>query len=108
MVSVDSLYDKIKRWTVEFVGGKGYSNQMTGYMTGELQTAVFTLILASLFRIFSMPLGIVLLIAVVAALLYFAPTIVHVERESSNDLNRVLFWVVIYFAIIIVVTLWGR
>ncbi|MGQ9759652.1 MAG: hypothetical protein ACUVQ5_03655 [Candidatus Methanomethylicaceae archaeon] len=107
MVSLDTLYDKVKKWMSTFVSGRGYTDQLTGYMTGELQALVFALMLASSFRIFSIPLGMVMLVAVVAAILYFAPLIVTLEKESSNDLNRVLYWVVIYFAIIIVVTLWG-
>ncbi|MGC8936170.1 MAG: hypothetical protein ACP5KV_02235 [Candidatus Methanomethylicaceae archaeon] len=91
-----------------FVVGSGYTDMLTGYMTGELQALVFALILASLFRIFSIPLGMVILVAVVAAILYFAPLVVTLEIENSNDLNRVLFWVVIYFAVIVAVTLWGR
>ncbi len=107
MVSLDTLYDKVKKWMSTFVSGSGYTNLLTGYMTGELQSLVFALILASFFRIFSIPLGMVMLIAVVAAVLYFAPLIVTLEKENSNDLNRVLYWVVIYFAIIMAVTLWG-
>jgi hypothetical protein len=108
MVSVESIYDKIKKWAYPFIEGKGFSDQLTGYMTGELQTLVFILVLASLFRIFSVPLGIVLLVGAVAGVLYFAPVIRRVQKESSNDLNTVLFWVVIYFAVIIAITLWGR
>ncbi|MEM2057929.1 MAG: hypothetical protein QXZ28_00130 [Candidatus Methanomethylicaceae archaeon] len=108
MVSVDTLFDKVKKWISSFVTGSGYTNMMTGYMTGELQSLVFALILASFFRIFSIPLGMVLLVAVIAGILYFAPLITTLEKENSNDLNRVLYWVVIYFAIIIAVTLWGR
>ncbi|MCX8182480.1 MAG: DUF4407 domain-containing protein [Candidatus Methanomethyliaceae archaeon] len=107
MVSIDTLFDKVKKWISSFVEGNGYTNMMTGYMTGELQSLVFALILASFFRIFSIPLGMVLLIAAIAGTLYFAPLIVTLEKENSNDLNRVLYWVVIYFAIIIAVTLWG-
>jgi hypothetical protein len=81
---------------------------MTGYTTAELQASVFLLVLASLFRIFSVPLGIILVIAAIAGVIVFAPLIVTLERENESDLNRVLFWVVIYFAIIIAVTMWGR
>ncbi len=108
MVSLETLYDKVKKWVSSFVVGSGYTDMLTGYMTGELQALVFALILASLFRIFSIPLGMVILVAVVAAILYFAPLVVTLEIENSNDLNRVLFWVVIYFAVIVAVTLWGR
>lgn len=107
MVSVESIYDKIKKWASPHVEGKGSSDQLTGYMTGELQTLVFILILASLFRIFSVPLGIVLLVGAIAGVLYFAPIVRRIQKENSNDLNTVLFWVVIYFAVIIAVTLWG-
>jgi len=105
--SIDSLYDKVKRFVTDFTSGKGTSSAMTGYMTGELQTVVFIMILASFFRIFSMPLGMVLLAAVVGAIFLFGPTIVAMERENGSGLNRVLFWVMIYFAVIIAVTLWG-
>ncbi len=107
MGSIDSLYDKVKRFVIEFTSGKGTSSAMTGYMTGELQTVAFIMILASFFRIFSVPLGIVLLAAVVGALFFFGPMIKAMERENSSGLNRVLFWVMIYFAVIIAVTLWG-
>ena len=108
MVSVESVYDKIKKWASTYVEGRGASDQLTGYMTGELQTLVFILILASLFRIFSVPLGLVLLVGAIAGILYFAPVLRRLLKESNNDLNTVLFWVVIYFAVIIAVTLWGR
>lgn len=108
MVSIETLFDKVKKWVSSFVVGSGYTDMLTGYMTGELQALVFALILASFFRIFSIPLGMVILVAVVAAILYFTPLVVTLERENSNDLNRVLFWVVIYFAVIVAVTLWGR
>jgi hypothetical protein len=108
MVSIESVYDKMKKWVSLFIEGRGFSDQLTGYMTGELQTLVFILLLASLFRIFSVPLGIVILVGAVAGVLYFAPVLRRVQKESSNDLNTVLFWVVIYFAVIIAVTMWGR
>lgn len=108
MVSVETLYDKVKRWISGFITGRGYSDQLTGYMTGELQMLVFVLLLASLFRIFSVPLGIILVAGAIAGLLYFGPVIRRVQRESGNGLNTVLFWVVIYFAVIIAVTMWGR
>jgi quinol-cytochrome oxidoreductase complex cytochrome b subunit len=108
MVSIESVYDKMKKWVSPFLYGKGFSDQLTGYMTGELQTLVFIMILASLFRIFSVPLGIVVLVGAVAGILYFTPVLRRVQKESSNDLNTVLFWVVIYFAVIIAVTVWGR
>lgn len=108
MVSVESIYDKIKKWASLFVEGRGSSNQLTGYMTGELQTLVFILVLASLFRIFSVPLGIVMVVGAIAGTVYFAPVLRRVQKESSNSLNTVLFWVVIYFAVIIAVTVWGR
>ncbi len=108
MVSIDSLYDRIKKFTLQFLGGRAYGELMAGYLTGELQMVVFFLILASLFRIFSIPLGIVLLLAVAGAVVYFGPIITRIEEENENDLNRVIFWVVIYFAIIVAVTLWGR
>jgi hypothetical protein len=108
MGSIASLYDKIKNFTAQFFGGKGFSSSMTGYTTAELQASVFILVLASLFRIFSVPLGIVLVIAAIAGVIVFAPMIGTLERENDSDLNRVLFWVVIYFAIIIAVTMWGR
>jgi hypothetical protein len=44
---------------------------------------------------------------VVGALFFFGPMIKAMERENSSGLNRVLFWVMIYFAVIIAVTLWG-
>jgi hypothetical protein len=108
MVSIETLYDKVKKHLSAFFTGRGYSDQLTGYMTGELQMLVFILLLASLFRIFSIPLGIILLVGAIAGILYVAPVIRRVQSESSNDLNTVLFWVVIYFAVIIAVTMWGR
>lgn len=108
MGSIDSLYDKVKRYVIEFTSGKGTSSAMTGYMTGELQTVVFIMVMAAFFRIFSIPLGMLLLIAVVAAVVYFAPVIKAMEQENGSDLNRVLFWVILYFAVIMAVTLWGR
>ena len=108
MVSVETVYDKVKKHVSAFFTGRGYSDQLTGYMTGELQMLVFILVLASLFRIFSIPLGIILLVGAIAGILYFAPVIRRIQKESSNDLNTVLFWVVIYFAVIIAVTIWGR
>lgn len=107
MGSIDSLYDKVKRFVTEFTSGKSTSSTMTGYMTGELQIVVFMMILASFFRIFSIPLGMVILAAVVGAIFIFGPMIKTIEDENSSDLNRVLFWVMIYFAVIIAVTLWG-
>ncbi len=107
MGSIDSLYDKVKRYVIEFTSGKGTSSAMTGYMTGELQTVVFIMVMAAFFRLFSIPLGMVVLIAVVAALIYFAPVIKVMEQENASDLNLVLFWVIIYFGVIIAVTLWG-
>jgi len=73
MGSIDSLYDKVKRYVLGFTSGKGTSSSVTGYMTGELQTVVFIMVIAAFFRIFSIPLGMVVLIAVVTALLYFGP-----------------------------------
>ncbi|MDD1776291.1 MAG: hypothetical protein LUP94_02945 [Candidatus Methanomethylicus sp.] len=108
MGSIDSIYDKVKKYIHDFASGRGASSAMTGYMSGELQTVVFIMIIAAFFRLFSIPLGMVILIGVVAAVLYFAPTIKTMERENASDLNQVLFWVVIYFAAIIAVTLWGR
>jgi hypothetical protein len=107
MGSIDSLYDKVKRFVTEFTFGKGTSSVMTGYMTGELQTVVFIMVIASFFRIFSIPLGMVLLAGVIAAVLYFAPAIKAMDKENASDLNRVLFWVMVYFAVIIAVTMWG-
>lgn len=107
MGSIDSLYDKVKRYLLGFNRGKAYSSSMSGYMSGELQTLVFIMVLAAFLRLFTIPLGIVLVIGVVAAFIYFTPIIVAMERENSSDLNRVLFWVVIYFAVIIAITLWG-
>ena len=75
--------------------------------TLQLQMLIFLLLLASLFRIFSIPLGIILLVGAIAGTLYFAPVIRRIQNESSNDLNTVLFWVVIYFAVIIAITIWG-
>jgi hypothetical protein len=108
MVSIETMYDKVKKHLSGFFKGRGYSDQLTGYMSSEIQMLVFILVLASLFRIFSIPLGIVLLIGTIAGLLYFAPVIRRIQSESSNDLNTVLFWVVIYFAVIVAVTVWGR
>ncbi len=108
MVSIDSLYDRIKKFTLHFLGGRSYGELMSGYLTGELQIVVFFMILASLFRIFSIPLGVILLLAVAGAVIYFGPVIMRVEEENENDLNRVIFWIVIYFAVIVAVTLWGR
>ena len=48
------------------------------------------------------------MVGAIAGVLYFGPVIRRVQKESSNDLNSVLFWVVIYFAVIIAITLWGR
>ena len=108
MVSIETMYDKVKKHLSGFFKDRGYSDQLTGYMSSEIQMLVFILVLASLFRIFSIPLGIVLLIGTIAGLLYFAPVIRRIQSESSNDLNTVLFWVVIYFAVIVAVTVWGR
>lgn len=108
MVSIETVYDKVKKHLSGYFTGRGYSDQLTGYMSGELQILVFILVLASLFRIFSIPLGIILLVGAIAGVLYFAPVIRRIQNESSNDLNTVLFWVVIYFAVIIAVTVWGR
>jgi hypothetical protein len=108
MVSVETLYDKVKKHLSTFFVGGGYSDQLTGYMTSELQLLVFIMVLAAIFRIFSIPLGIVLLVGAIAGIFYFAPAIRRIQKESSNDLNTVLFWVVIYFAVIIAVTIWGR
>ncbi|MGB9879455.1 MAG: hypothetical protein ACPLRM_01715 [Anaerolineae bacterium] len=70
--------------------------------------AVFLMVLAAMFRVFMIPLGIVLLLVAAIMIVHFAPIIRTVDRENSNDLNRVLFWVIIYFSIILAVTLWGR
>ncbi len=107
MGSIDSLYDKIKRYLTSIFGGEGSTDAITGYSSGELQMAVFVMLLASLFRIFLIPLGIVLLLGAAIMVAYFAPIIRTVELENSNDLNRVLFWVIVYFSIILAVTLWG-
>lgn len=108
MVSIETIYDKVKRYLSGFFTGRGYSDQLTGYMSSELQMLVFLMVLASLFRIFSIPLGVVILVGAIAGILHFAPMIRRIQNESSNDLNTVLFWVVIYFAVIIAVTMWGR
>lgn len=108
MGSIDSLYDKIKRHVAGYFTGNGYTDASTGYSTGELQTAVFLMVLAAMFRVFMIPLGMVLILGAAILILRFAPVIRHVERENSSDLNRVLFWVFVYFSIIVAVTLWGR
>lgn len=108
MGSIDSLYDKVKRYLAGFFIGEGSTDAITGYSSGELQMAVFVMVLAAFFRVFSIPLGIVLLLGAVIMVAYFAPIIKTVDLENSNDLNRVLFWVVVYFSIILAVTLWGR
>ncbi|MEM4656946.1 MAG: hypothetical protein QXX77_00820 [Candidatus Methanosuratincola sp.] len=108
MGSIDSLYDKVKRYLTAFFTGEGSTDAITGYSSGELQMAVFVMLLAAFFRVFSIPLGIVLLLGAAMMIAYFAPIIKTVDLENSNDLNRVLFWVVVYFSIILTVTLWGR
>ncbi|MCS7097845.1 MAG: hypothetical protein NZ922_02575 [Candidatus Methanomethyliaceae archaeon] len=107
MTSISTSYEKLKKFLDEFISGNGYTNIMTGYITGELQFLIFIIVLAALFRMFSFPLAIIMLILVTALALYFTPTIIGVEKENSNDLNRVLYWFLIYFAIIIAITLWG-
>lgn len=108
MGSIDSLYDKVKRYLTSFFTGGGSTDAITGYSSGELQIAVFLMLLAAMFRLFLIPLGIVLLLVAAIMIVHFAPIIRTVDRENSNDLNRVLFWVIIYFSIILAVTLWGR
>ncbi|MBC7120428.1 MAG: hypothetical protein H5T33_02425 [Candidatus Methanosuratus sp.] len=108
MGSIDSLYDKIKRYLTGFFTGEGSTDAITGYSSGELQMAVFIMVLAAAFRVFMVPLGIVLLLGAAIMLMHFAPIIKTVDRENSNDLNRVMFWVIIYFSIILAVTLWGE
>lgn len=108
MTSVATMYDKLKKFLDSFVIGRGFTNIMTGYITGELQFLIFVVILASLFRIFSFPLAIIILVLVGAFAVYFAPVVINVEKENSNELNRVLYWFLIYFAIIIAITLWGE
>lgn len=107
MTSLFTMYEKLKKFLDEFISGNGYTNIMTGYITGELQFLIFIIVLVTFFRIFSFPLAIIMLILVTALALYFAPTIIEVEKENSNELNRVLYWLLIYFAIIIAITLWG-
>ncbi|MDI9644080.1 MAG: hypothetical protein QFX35_02535 [Candidatus Verstraetearchaeota archaeon] len=107
MGSIDCLYDRIKRYLSGFFIGKGLTDALTGYSSGELQIAVFLMVLAALFRVLMVPLGIMLLLGVAVLLYNFAPIIRVVDRENSNDLNRVLFWVVVYLSIIVAVTLWG-
>ncbi|MDH5806316.1 MAG: hypothetical protein QXW62_01180 [Candidatus Methanomethylicaceae archaeon] len=107
MTSIATMYDKLKKYLDNFIIGRGYTNIMTGYITGELQFLIFIIILASLFRIFSFPLAIIILVLTGAAAIYFAPTIINIEKENSNELNRVLYWFLIYFAIIIAITIWG-
>ena len=107
MTSTETIYERLKKWLDKFVIGSGYTSITTGYITGELQFLVFIIILSVFFRIFSIPLAIIMLIFITTFALYFAPVIKDVEKENMNDLNRVLFWMVIYFAIIIAITLWG-
>ncbi|MEN3035461.1 MAG: hypothetical protein ABC537_04070 [Candidatus Methanosuratincola sp.] len=108
MGSIDSLYDRVKRYLTSFFTGEGTTDAITGYSSGELQMAVFLIVLAAMFRVFMIPLGIVLLLVAAIIVARFAPIIRTVDRENSNDLNRVLFWVIIYFSIILAVSLWGR
>jgi len=108
MGSIDSLYDKIKRHVVAYFTGNGYTDASTGYSAGELQAVVFIMVLAAMFRIFMIPLGIVVILVAASMVLHFAPVIRVIERENSSDLNRVLFWVFVYFSVIVAVTLWGR
>ncbi|MEN3056664.1 MAG: hypothetical protein ABC545_01805 [Candidatus Methanosuratincola petrocarbonis] len=108
MGSIDSLYDRVKRYLASFFAGEGSTDAITGYSSGELQMTVFFMVLAAMFRVFMIPLGIVLLLVATILIAYFAPIIRTVDRENSSDLNRVLFWVIIYFSIILAVTLWGR
>jgi H+/Cl- antiporter ClcA len=107
MTSTETFYEKLKKWLDSFITGSGYTSITTGYITGELQFLLFIIVLSVFFRLFSIPLAIILLIFTTVFALYFSPVIKDVEKENMNDLNRVLYWMVVYFAIIIAITLWG-
>ncbi len=103
----EALYEFIKKIAALFYRGEGFSSAMVGYATGELQLFAFFILLAALFRVFSLPLGVVVLFAVAGLTLYLAPLVGVFERENSSNVNMVLFWVVLYLAALMVIPMWG-
>ncbi|RLE51373.1 MAG: hypothetical protein DRJ33_06060 [Candidatus Methanomethylicota archaeon] len=103
----ETVYELLRKWVSRIHVGDEHSAMMSGYLVGELQLIAFLFILAVLFRVFAIPLAVVVLLAVAASALYFAPIAMGFERENLSNFNLVMFWLVLYLAALSTIPLWG-
>jgi len=103
----ETVYELLRKWVSKFHVGDEHSSMMSGYIVGELQLIAFLFMLAVLFRIFAIPLAVVVLFALAALTLYFAPVAMGFERENSSNFNLVMFWLILYLTALSTIPLWG-
>jgi len=79
-------------------------------MTAELQLFTAILLVAAILRWAApggrSPIAVILLAVAAIAASVVMPLIVDFEKENSSELNMLLFWMLLYGAVIIAIGLW--
>jgi len=109
-MGLKDIYDRIRKEVERSHPPETSGPSVGATMTAELQLFTAILAVAAILRWAApggkSPIAVILLAGAALVGAVALPLIVNFERENSSELNMVLFWMLMYGAVIIAIGLW--
>jgi len=109
-MGLKEIYDLIRKEVERSHPPETSGPSVGAMMTAELQLFTAVITIAAVLRWAApggkSPIAVILLAGAAIVASIAMPLIANFERENSSELNMVLFWMLIYGAVIIAIGLW--